>query len=126
MGVVYKAEQQKPRREVALKIIRGRHHADEFHIKMFHREAASLGRLRHPNIAAIYESGHTTDGRHCFAMELVRGATLDVFCRQVDGLDGKKPAAERLSPTVPIPGSVRPELQRRWPVPTSSSVCGFF
>jgi len=84
MGVVYEAEQQTPRRKVALKIIRGRHRADEFHVRMFHREAELLGRLRHPNIAAIYESGHTDDGRHFFAMELVRGETLGAHCRSLD------------------------------------------
>ncbi len=84
MGVVYEAQQQNPKRNVALKIIRGRHHADEFHVRMFHREAEMLGRLRHPNIAAIYESGHTDDGRHFFAMELARGETLDQWCRRRD------------------------------------------
>jgi len=81
MGVVYEAEQQNPRRKVALKIIRGAHHPDEFHVRMFQREAELLGRLRHPNIAAIYESGHTDDGQHFFAMELARGETLDIYSR---------------------------------------------
>ncbi|MBC8423807.1 serine/threonine protein kinase [bacterium] len=89
MGVVYEAEQQNPRRKVALKIIRGRHHADEFHVRMFHREAEMLGRLRHPNIAAIYESGHTDDGRHFFAMELARGETLDRWTRRRDLAGGE-------------------------------------
>ncbi len=88
MGVVYEAEQQNPRRRVALKIIRGRHRAEEFHVRMFHREAELLGRLRHPNIAAIYESGHTEEGRHFFAMEMVRGETLDTYCRRLDEPSG--------------------------------------
>ncbi len=88
MGMVYEAEQQNPRRRVALKIIQGRHNTDEFHVRMFQREAALLGRLRHPNIAAIYESGHTDDGRHFFAMELARGETLDTFCRSLDDDSG--------------------------------------
>src|SRR5690242_12188955 len=48
-------------------------------IRMFRREAETLARLRHPNIGAIYESGHTEDGQHYFAMELVLGDTLDRF-----------------------------------------------
>jgi serine/threonine protein kinase/Tfp pilus assembly protein PilF len=76
MGVVYEAEQASPRRRVALKVIRGGHFVDENHIRMFRREAETLARLRHPNIGAIYESGRTDDGRHFFAMELVRGKTL--------------------------------------------------
>ncbi len=77
MGVVYEAEQDQPRRRVALKVMRRDHVIDELHIQMFHREAESLARLKHPNIAAIYESGHTDDGHDYFAMELVRGVTLD-------------------------------------------------
>jgi serine/threonine protein kinase/Tfp pilus assembly protein PilF len=77
MGVVWEAEQERPKRRVALKVMRSSHAVDELHAKMFHREVETLGRLKHPNIAAIYESGHTEDGRDFFAMELVRGQTLD-------------------------------------------------
>src|SRR6185437_3992451 len=80
MGVVYEAMQDNPRRPVALKIIRGAF-ADEQAVRMFQREAQVLGRLRHPGIAAIYESGRTPDGQHYFAMELVRGRRLDEFVR---------------------------------------------
>jgi len=80
MGVVYEALQDNPRRPVALKIIRGAF-ADEQAVRMFQREAQVLGRLRHPGIAAIYESGRTPDGQHYFAMELVRGRRLDEFVR---------------------------------------------
>jgi serine/threonine protein kinase len=79
MGVVYLAEQRSPRRRVALKVIRGGHFVDSLRVKMFQREAETLGRLKHPNIAAIYESGRTEDGQHFFAMELVQGATLDEY-----------------------------------------------
>ncbi|MGH9394933.1 MAG: protein kinase domain-containing protein, partial [Terriglobales bacterium] len=72
MGVVYEALQENPRRPVALKIIRGGGFVDEHAVRMFQREAQVLGRLRHPGIAAIYESGQTPDGQHYFAMELVR------------------------------------------------------
>ena len=40
-------------------------------------EAALISSLSHPHIGGIYESGRTEDGRHFFAMELVRGETLD-------------------------------------------------
>jgi serine/threonine protein kinase/tetratricopeptide (TPR) repeat protein len=79
MGIVYEAEQASPRRRVALKVIRGGHFVDDNHIRMFRREAETLARLRHPNIGAIYESGRTEDGQHFFAMELVRGKTLDDY-----------------------------------------------
>ncbi len=79
MGTVWEAEQAQPKRRVALKVMRRDHIIDELHAKMFRREAESLARLRHPNIAAIYESGHTDDGHDFFAMELVPGVTLDVW-----------------------------------------------
>jgi len=81
MGVVWEAEQDRPRRRVALKVMRRGHIVDDLHLRMFHREAESLARLRHPNIAAIHESGHSDDGHDYFAMELVRGETLDVWVR---------------------------------------------
>ena len=76
MGVVYEAEQQRPRRSVALKVILGARHVDADTVRMFQRESASLARLKHPGIAAIHESGSTEDGLHYFAMELVQGRTL--------------------------------------------------
>jgi len=79
MGIVYDAEQQDPKRRVALKVIRGGQFVDDGVIRLFRREAETLARLRHPNIGAIYESGHTEDGQHYFAMELVLGDTLDVY-----------------------------------------------
>jgi serine/threonine protein kinase/Tfp pilus assembly protein PilF len=77
MGTVYEAEQPSPRRRVAVKVVRGGRFVDEGLVRMFRREAESLARLKHPNIGGIYESGRTSDGQHFFAMELVRGASLD-------------------------------------------------
>ncbi|HEU0173509.1 MAG TPA: protein kinase [Blastocatellia bacterium] len=76
MGVVYEAEQQHPRRSVALKIIRGGRLMSDYQVKLFQREAQALARLKHPGIAAIYEAGRTDEGQHYFIMELVRGAPL--------------------------------------------------
>ncbi|MDD5563956.1 MAG: serine/threonine-protein kinase [Thermoanaerobaculaceae bacterium] len=87
MGVVYEALQGNPRREVALKIIRGGAYVDEAVVRLFQREVQALARLKHPGIAAIYEAGRTDDGQHFFAMELVGGRTLDEF------LGGEEPAA---------------------------------
>jgi serine/threonine protein kinase len=81
MGVVYEAEQRNPRRRVALKVIRGGQFVDELQVRMFQREVETLARLKHPDIAAILEAGQTEDGRHYFAMELVRGLPLDDYLR---------------------------------------------
>ena len=91
MGIVWEAEQDQPRRRVALKVMRQDHVVDPLHLRMFRREAETLARLKHPNIAAIYESGHTDDGHDYFAMELVRGLTLDRWLAgrpsRVDGVE---------------------------------------
>ena len=79
MGIVYEAEQQYPRRRVALKVIRGGRFVDEQHLRMFQREIDTLARLKHPHIGAIYDAGRTDQGEHYFAMELVRGRQLDAY-----------------------------------------------
>jgi serine/threonine protein kinase/Flp pilus assembly protein TadD len=76
MGVVYEAEQEEPRRRVALKLI-GSGFSDPVRIRMFRREIETLARLEHPCIARILESGQAEDGRLFFTMELVRGVPLD-------------------------------------------------
>ena len=81
MGVVYEAEQRHPQRAVALKVIRGGAYVDDHTIKLFQREAQALARLKHPGIAAIYETGRTERGEHYFAMELVRGLPLMHYMR---------------------------------------------
>lgn len=81
MGIVYEAEQQHPRRLVALKVIKSGHFLDEGNVRLFRREVDILAHLKHPGIASIHDAGITSDGEHFFAMELVRGATLDGFLR---------------------------------------------
>jgi serine/threonine protein kinase len=61
---------------VALKVIRGGAYVTENQVRMFRREAQTLARLVHPNIASIYDSGRTSDGQHFFCMELVHGEPL--------------------------------------------------
>ncbi len=79
MGIVYEAEQRRPRRRVALKVIRGAESDSEIRVRLFQREVETLARLKHPNIAAIHEAGTTDSGEHYFAMELVHGKHLDRF-----------------------------------------------
>ena len=82
MGIVYEAEQQAPKRLVAIKVVRGGRHVDGYHIKLFEREAQTLARLKHPAIAAIYHGGQTDEGEHFFAMELVHGVPLNQYVRE--------------------------------------------
>ncbi len=94
MGVVYEAEQSDPQRRVALKVVRGGRLVDDLQLRLFRREAQTLARLIHPNIAALYEAG-TADGQHFFTMELVRGRPLDEYVRERMGGDRPSPAQLR-------------------------------
>src|SRR6516162_2559967 len=81
MGTVYEAEQDDPRRTVALKVMRPGHDSTELR-KRFTQEARILGRLHHAGIAQVYDAGATPDGRLYFAMELIRGAPLGEYVRR--------------------------------------------
>ncbi len=96
MGVVFEAEQRNPKRRVALKVVRGGPFVDETRLKLFQREVDTLARLKHPNIGGIYESGRTEDGQHFFAMELVRGETLDAHVKQRSWGQTSKSVSEEL------------------------------
>jgi tetratricopeptide (TPR) repeat protein/predicted Ser/Thr protein kinase len=81
MGVVYEAEQERPHRRVALKVIRPGFAAPA-RLRRFEHEAEVLGRLQHPGIAQIYHAGVADTGsgtQPFFAMELVRGRALNEF-----------------------------------------------
>jgi WD40 repeat protein len=80
MGAVYEAEQDHPRRLVALKVIRPGLVLPAL-LKRFTHEAEILGRLNHPGIAQIYEAGVAEDGQPFFALELIRGVPLDEYVR---------------------------------------------
>jgi serine/threonine protein kinase len=95
MGIVYEAEQRDPKRRVALKVIRGGRLVDDVQLRLFRREAETLARLIHPNIAALYEAGRTPDGQHFFTMELVTGQPLDRYVRERMG--GERPSPSQLS-----------------------------
>ncbi len=81
MGVVYEAEQDSPRRRVALKVVRPGLVTPAL-LKRFAHEAQILGRLRHPGIAQIYEAGQSEYGQPFFAMEFIHGDPLDEHARR--------------------------------------------
>ena len=79
MGVVYAAQQDRPRRTVAIKVLRrGFRHPDI--LKRFEREAEMLGRLQHPGIAQVFSfhRGDRTMPAH-LVMELVTGPPITEY-----------------------------------------------
>ncbi len=75
MGEVYRAEDTKLGREVAIKVLPEAFVQDAERLARFEREARVLAALDHPNIAGIYEVGER-DGIHFLAMQLAEGEDL--------------------------------------------------
>jgi non-specific serine/threonine protein kinase len=75
MGEVYRAEDEKLGRQVALKLLPAATATDPDRIERFRREARAVAALNHPNIVTIY-SVEEDEGAHFLTMELVEGRSL--------------------------------------------------
>ncbi len=76
MGAVYKAEDEKLKRTVALKFLTTAQVGDDDHKARFLHEARAAAALDHPNIRGIYEIDEVS-GRLFMAMPLLEGDSLD-------------------------------------------------
>ena len=84
MGEVFEAEQERPARRVALKILPSGRLASPNSRERFLREATAVALLDHPYIVPIYDSGEADDGTLYYTMELVKGAPLDTFASNAE------------------------------------------
>ncbi len=75
MGAVYRAEDTKLRRQVAIKVLPPEK-MDTERLKRFQQEARAIASLNHPNIVTVY-SVDEVDGQHFITMELVEGSSLN-------------------------------------------------
>ena len=77
-GVVYKALQLSTNRTVAIKVLLDGPLATDRQRHRFAREVELIGRLQHPNIVTLYDSG-LIHGRQYFVMEYVEGLSIDDY-----------------------------------------------
>jgi len=99
MGEVYVAEDERLKRNVALKVLSPHLTADAHALIRFEHEARAASALNHPNILTIFEFGQA-DGLHYIASEFVEGQTL----RQ--RLGGEIPVTQALDIAAQVAGAL--------------------
>ena len=98
MADVYRAEDERLGREVALKALPPEFARDPERVVRFEREVRAAARLSHPNIVTVFEFGHG-EGQHFYTMELMPGGDLKARIRGCP--EGMAPAEAR-SVAVPV------------------------
>jgi serine/threonine protein kinase len=101
MGEVYRAFDERLRREVALKLIARRLTSETDAVDRFIREALAVSALNHPNIVTIHEAGEIDEGRF-IAMEFVQGRSLRECMRQGMTFDGAADVARQIAEALAV------------------------
>jgi serine/threonine protein kinase/WD40 repeat protein len=91
MGVVYEAEQESLGRQVALKVLSQNTARSPHILQRFLREARAAAQLHHTNIVPVFGVGERA-GLHYYAMQFIRGLSLDKVLEEVRQLKGLAPA----------------------------------
>src|SRR6267378_4027145 len=78
MGVVYLAHDERLERDVAIKVLPPGTFADETARKRFRKEALTLSKLNHPNIATIFDFNEE-NGIGFLVTEYIAGPTVDTM-----------------------------------------------
>lgn len=76
MGAVYKGDQERLGRPVAIKLLPSELADDPNFVARFEREARTLAKLDHPGIIHVHDFGQTSEGHLYFVMEFVDGTDL--------------------------------------------------
>ncbi len=84
MGKILSARDRRLRRDVVIKVTRHQGHQID---PRFEREALITARLQHPSIVRVYEAGVLSDGRAFYAMERVRGRSLEVVLEETSTIE---------------------------------------
>lgn len=86
MGSVFRVEDPRLSRKVALKILQ-KEHAEGKSSERFKAEARITGSLEHPSIPPVYEYGETEDRQPYFALKLLQGETLESLIKKLKAGD---------------------------------------
>ncbi len=82
MGLIFKAEQRRIKRFVAVKLLSPDHMSNEVSLKRLQREATSMANLKHPHIATLFDMVISKEAQPYLIMELIEGISLKQQLRE--------------------------------------------
>ena len=115
MADVYRAEDERLGREVALKAVPPEFARDPERVERFEREVRAAARLTHPNIVTVYEFGQGA-GQHFYTMALMPGGDLKTRIRaHPDGMPPEEARAVAAAMAAGTPAAFAPAPARTLP-----------